>query len=212
MAKSRNEVQQLGMWDDEVGSVKHDEICLWAYRHADEILRSVMPDLFDRPWDLTAEVGIPSQEFSVAPARPLLDEFLAKNWRPNPRVVAKSIEPVLSYRTGHRDAYERIVGYGDLLVELEIPFIGPIYQGRPYDELVGFKTVWQGKHLSPAMLIEAKSVLPTLGELMRQINLYRRAFRGSVVVVSPDDRYASILEEQGVAFVKYEPDIESDAQ
>ena len=98
MAKSRNEVQQLGMWDDEVGSVKHDEICLWAYRNADEILRSVMPDLFDRPWDLTAEVGISSQEVSVAPARPLLDEFLAKNWRPNPRVVAKSIEPVLSCR------------------------------------------------------------------------------------------------------------------
>ena len=55
------------------------------------------------------------------------------------------------------------------------------------------------------ILVEAKSELPTLGELMRQINLYRTAFDGKVVVVSPDDTFADILKEQGVTFIKYAP-------
>jgi hypothetical protein len=53
------------------------------------------------------------------------------------------------------------------------------------------------------LLVEAKSVLPTVGELMRQIQLYRTAFGGKIVVVSPDDSYSNILSEQGVTFVKY---------
>jgi hypothetical protein len=34
-------------------------------------------------------------------------------------------------------------------------------------------------------MVEAKSVLPSFGDLMRQINLYRAAFRGPVCVVTP---------------------------
>ena len=39
---------------------------------------------------------------------------------------------------------------------------------------------------------------------MRQINLYRTAFKGPVVIVSPDDSYADLLHEQGVLFIKYQ--------
>lgn len=42
--------------------------------------------------------------------------------------------------------------------------------------------------------IEVKSELPTVGELMRQHNLYRQSC-SQVIVVVPDDRYAAILAE-----------------
>lgn len=52
-------------------------------------------------------------------------------------------------------------------------------------------------------IVEVKSVLPTLGELMRQLNLYRQAYP-NVVLMAPDERYAELLKEQGVLFMKYE--------
>jgi hypothetical protein len=58
---------------------------------------------------------------------------------------------------------------------------------------------------SPTMTPFACGHMPTVGELMRQINLYRTAFGGKFVVVSPDDSRADILKEQGVTFVKYAP-------
>jgi len=53
------------------------------------------------------------------------------------------------------------------------------------------------------ILAEAKTKLPSLGELMRQIQLYRTAFYGHVVVISPDDSFAEILAEQDIVFIKY---------
>ena len=55
------------------------------------------------------------------------------------------------------------------------------------------------------VLVEVKSKLPTLGELMRQINLYRTAHKGPIVVVSPDDSFQELLAGQRVLFLKYEP-------
>ena len=47
----------------------------------------------------------------------------------------------------------------------------------------GFKLTWSSDEEARHILVEAKSVLPTVGELMRQIQLYRTAFRGKFVVV-----------------------------
>ena len=63
------------------------------------------------------------------------------------------------------------------------------------------------------LFVEAKGTIGTLGELMRQINLYRATdlnkWGGSEKTawlgVSPDDRFAAMLEEQGIHFLKYEP-------
>ena len=101
---------------------------------------------------------------------------------------------------------ERIVGYADLLIETQFPRVESIYKkANSWDEFgifESFELTWSSDRM-PRILIEAKSVLPTVGELMRQIQLYRTAFRGNFVVVSPDDRYAQILAEQGVTFIQY---------
>jgi len=61
-----------------------------------------------------------------------------------------------------------------------------------------------------SLLIEAKAEIPSLGELIRQIRMYQDGRSGLYgdhvwVVISPDDRFASKLEEQYIRFLKYDP-------
>lgn len=67
-----------------------------------------------------------------------------------------------------------------------------------------------------SLVIEVKTAIPNVGELLRQLNLYRGArqfkYGGTrFVVVSPDDRFASVLRSQGIAFYKYEQTPEDEA-
>jgi len=205
MAKSREKVQQLGFWDTQISSPDHDAVCLWAYENAESILRKACPEIFDRPWN--------SRETSLGSLRndqSVLDlalAFVASNPRPNPRIQKRTLEYVLRSYTGYQDKLERIVGYADILIETEAPLVTPKYIAGPTqysdDVFDGFEIAWSRNREAPSILVEAKSVLPTVGELMRQIQLYRTAFGGKIVVVSPDDSYENILAEQGVTFVKY---------
>lgn len=51
-------------------------------------------------------------------------------------------------------------------------------------------------------LLEVKPTLPSVGELIRQIRMYQQYQEGTYIVVSPDDRFASILSGQGIEFLK----------
>jgi len=208
MAKSRDKLQQLGFWDDEVVLPDHDAVCMWAYENAAQILRAVYPNDFDRTWT-DADISIESPHTNklwVEAAK----EFAGNNPRPNPKITRKELEFVLKSFTGHNRQYERIVGYADLLICGALPKIIGQYKENAHngelEELTGLDIIWASDHRGgPCVLVEAKSKLPTIGDLMRQIQLYRTAFPGKIVVVSPDDSYASILSEQDVTFVKFEP-------
>ncbi|HYG01658.1 MAG TPA: hypothetical protein VD927_04390 [Chryseosolibacter sp.] len=52
--------------------------------------------------------------------------------------------------------------------------------------------------------IEVKTELPVIGDLIRQIQFYRKYLPGTWIIVSPDDRHAGILREQDIWFYKYE--------
>jgi hypothetical protein len=205
MAKSREKIQQIGFWDDQVSNPNHDAVCIWAYENTDLILKAVYPERFDIAWrkDEIDFHGISQDAKTVTFCR----EFLDANPRPNPKVTKKTIEYVLKSHTGYRESLERIVGYADLTIEVHFPSVSakfkPSAQYSSERILEGFEMIW-GKHKdAPGILVEVKSVLPTLGELLRQINLYRTAFYGKFVVIAPDDKYAEILVEQDVTFIQY---------
>lgn len=64
------------------------------------------------------------------------------------------------------------------------------------------------------LVIEVKTHIPNVGELLRQLNLYRHQsywHERPFVVVSPDDRFADVLRSQGIAFYKYEQTPEDEA-
>jgi hypothetical protein len=51
-------------------------------------------------------------------------------------------------------------------------------------------------------LFEIKPSIPSVGELIRQIRMYQQYKPGKYIVVSPDDRFASVLSGQGIEFLK----------
>lgn len=217
MAKSREKVQQQGFWDPEVSTPTHDAIVLWTYRNAEALLPSILPEHHGvtwRPHEITSTT--------------CTQQFLRDNPRPSPRIVAKSLEHVLTSYTGHRRDLARVVGYADLMLRLAFPRIEDAINDSLTDGLFGESEggastghrrspfgANPGEPLQPVyapcvswftppgfqILIEAKTAIPSLGELMRQINLYRTAFNGIVVVACPDDTHRAVLAEQNVRFL-----------
>ena len=211
MAKSREKTQQIGFWDAELASPDHDRICLWAYENAETIFRATHPGLFDRDWQ-QADIGSPIQGVELLSQA---QAFCAANPRPNPQVARKTLEYVLKRNTGYQNRNEQIVGYADLILETSVPYIAPVFKEveatnepewspkRRREEITGFEVRWLRGREVPSILVEVKSAISSFGELMRQIQLYRTAFRGEVAVVSPDGRFAEILAEQGITFVRF---------
>lgn len=66
--------------------------------------------------------------------------------------------------------------------------------------IVGFIDVYSKQY---NIGIEVKAQIPIVGDLLRQIQFYRRYLEGSWIIVSPDDRNKVILREQGIQFYKY---------
>lgn len=204
MAKSRNKVQQLGFWDPEVASPDHDAVCMWVYDNPESILRAVHPELYDRDWssdDIQVFGSIPQRKWQQH-----TNAFAANNLRPNPRIVKKELEQPLKQSSTYGNRAGRIVGYADLMLTVAAPEINVLSTHSDYAEHADKRKeceIEQGEY-TRSVLVEAKSKLPSIGELMRQLQLYRTAFEGEMAVVAPDDSYTTILREQGIAFVMAE--------
>jgi hypothetical protein len=197
MAKSREKTQQIGLWDDQVSTNKHDEICLWVYQNSERIVKNLIPEQFDRPWN---ESDISSAQIDAYKKH--IDDFSKTNKRKNPEIVGKFLEKVLL--TSGTNNYSRIVGYADVTIQVSIPKIecDRIY---PNDAHHGITTGLVESNSFESFLIEVKSIFPTIGELMRQLNLYRTVFKGKICVVAPDCQFKKILKEQNIEFIKYDP-------
>lgn len=51
---------------------------------------------------------------------------------------------------------------------------------------------------------EVKPSVRSAGEVIRQVRLYQKYLRGKFFIVSPDSRFAPILEEQGIGFLEFD--------
>lgn len=188
MARARDKTAQIGLWDSEVALPKHDDICMWVYDHAEDVLRALRPHLFRPDWL--------DREFDSRASPEVVAAFRASTPRTPPFIAQRELEAALVPRDGGR-GWRAPVGYGDVLLTYTAPCPSPDYGSS--DAIQGFEVYPEKLQL----LIEVKTVLPTLGELMRQLNLYATAFPGYQAVVAPDDRYADILREHGFGFLRY---------
>lgn len=65
------------------------------------------------------------------------------------------------------------------------------------------------ENIWPCVYFEVKTEIPSLGELLRQLNFYKVYLKSkpTFVIVSPDERFEKVIQEQGFYFYKYvEPD------
>jgi hypothetical protein len=58
-------------------------------------------------------------------------------------------------------------------------------------------------HAKEAIInFEVKTAIPSLGEVIRQVRHYQEYEKGRYIVVSPDARWASALDAQGIGFLQ----------
>lgn len=108
-----------------------------------------------------------------------------------------------------------IVGYADAVISYDR--FEPGFDIRVLDEEWSPNNWWRNgappRFRSPDFVIrrpskaffEAKTVIPSVGELLRQLNYYRTFWPGDWFVVSPDSRFKGTIIEQGYRFIEYRP-------
>lgn len=96
-----------------------------------------------------------------------------------------------------------VAGFIDYLVEATLPVLSV---GGERDQLK-----WVINPSPVKVYFEAKTKIPSIGELIRQINFYQSYEPGVYVVVSPDDSAEGTLRGQGIGFVKC-PELLSNGQ
>jgi hypothetical protein len=119
----------------------------------------------------------------------ILSETIMKN-NPKPfKVLGTKWEHQIMHINGN---FKMIVGYIDLLVRIRGEFL---FSGsEEYEEC------------TKDILIEVKTQIPSLGELIRQMRAYQTYQNNYIteyLVVANDDRHEKILKEQGFWFYKY---------
>lgn len=108
---------------------------------------------------------------------------------PHPyKIITNKWEHQVMFVNGN---YKMVVGYIDIFVRV---------QGKFY-----FKDTNKYEDFTKNVLIEIKTQIPSLGELIRQMRAYQAYENGltDYLIVSPDDRHLKILNEQGFEFYKY---------
>lgn len=103
---------------------------------------------------------------------------IPKDWDPRGDVIRTKAEWEVPIYNG-----SFCVGFIDLKIEQEIT----------QDSYQSYRDIF----------FEAKTKIESLGELFRQLNMYKRYVHGPIVVVCPDDKHRKTVESQGFGFVKY---------
>jgi hypothetical protein len=97
----------------------------------------------------------------------------------------------------------------------------PIMQiERNYTGVVGFVDLYLSGYVTRSdekdkpqridVSIEVKGTIESCGDLIRQINFYRKfeSIKSTWIVVSPDDRFKEILKDQNIYFFKYKDPVQ----
>lgn len=131
---------------------------------------------------------------------PARREFVIEEMKWEYTISSQSTQSATGYQSG-----KNVIGFVDMRVKLRIPrleVVGLYSHGKGIQPMVWGQTT----HTDPSVFyifFEAKTRIPNLGELFRQINTYREYVKGPFVVVSPDDQKADLIQQQDIRFIKY---------
>jgi len=131
-----------------------------------------------------------SLNLGQTPSKPPLEQIISTSWE----------QPI---GTGRDNKY--IVGFIDLVAWIKVPRLTLINLDAEKD-IEWEDIAW---HIAdyPDRIItfnfEIKSSIPSVGELLRQIRMYQEYTNGHFIVVSPDTRFKSVIEKQGIKFIDY---------
>lgn len=106
-----------------------------------------------------------------------------------------------------------LLGFVDVRVEYDEPVLS--VSSAVYADFFSVLDLtlptWRVDRVPTVVNFEVRPAIPSLVELIREVKTHRtyddarEDAEKIYAVVSPDDRYAQVLESQGILFIKYEP-------
>ena len=192
--------EKFGFVDEELKTPQHDAMMMWIDQHAEELIR----EYFSVPstWSDESVARIRSEADQIARSK-----FSKLQWNGLGNPPARKIKigrkiwesPIVTSKGF-------AVGFADMEVPVELPkqlsSSYPEVYGREVDEADLPK--WWVEMRRESVIFEAKTSIRSVGELIRQIRLYQEYKKGHYIVVSHEDKFADVLREQGIQFVKLE--------
>lgn len=220
---------KFGFQDEDLKTQKHDEIILWLDENMKEIVYKIL-DIKEEEWDsilvnnliqeatnhmnervsavkesikkfskfLTETEGSNFDYYTDLIERHKAELSQLESWQlQSPSSKIPTIKTTWEHPVKNGNF---LIGFVDMFVSISIP-----YHLELRNEM-SFLPYWDIKDTKKIIIFEVKSVIPSLGEVIRQIRMYE-AFvsQAKFIVVSPDNRFESALKSQGIGFIKYEP-------
>ena len=172
--------QKFGFQDDDLKSAKHDDIMVWLDTNIERIFQERFIKYFITEWNE-----------SVRDTKNVIKNVsdYNENILPGEIQIKKVWEmPIVSKNY--------TIGFIDFVISFEYPkLLYSQYRNIAQEAYVD----WQQCYFA----FEAKTTIPSLGELIRQIRMYQTYFNYTFYVVAPDDKYEQVLKSQNIGFVKY---------
>ena len=186
--KSQTLQQRFGFQDKDLTTPKHDEIMMWLDENIIYILEllGIKSDIQMKQQKCVSESVMRSPKHNDLTEK-LKDE--AKNISICNDLSTLKIKKTWEYPI---TSNSYIIGFVDLNVK--IFFTINEFNGDEWSSYEDWFT----------LNFEVKTTIPSLGELFRQINMYREYDKSRFIIVSPDNKFCEQIESQGLKFLKYE--------
>ena len=182
------------VYDPEVKTPAHDAIMLWLHENIAKVLQPVVsPDWGVKVWspervrEIIETARVELQDKTADPGQ--LPEYGSFE------VEDCTWELPLTKGEGQ---YKRIMGF----VDLQATYSAPATKLKIDINWTNKTLHWDWPRYRDAYF-EVKSSLPSLGEAIRQINLYRElADYGKWFLVCPEDTHRDLFEDQSIHFIQ----------
>lgn len=199
--------QRFGFKDNDLTTPLHDEILLWLDENIEEVIKDLIR--WNPEWE-------PS-EIEAAQRRMLAyieeqssccySRDLKLEWEncipPIPPKSELEIHTTWEHPIVTSSKNKYIVGFIDLKADCDIP-VRPITPSVVTYDAPSCPR-WYISTIERTYYFEIKTTINSLGEVIRQIRMYKEYAHGFFVIVCPDDRFKEAIESQNITFVKYEP-------
>jgi len=155
-----------------------------------------------KPWEEIKAQRVKGIEASVESVRawtafpPLPDK------PPIEKIASRWEEPITTARN-YSEGNKYVVGFIDFTVRCQIPSLD-LRGFSEYNLHDSWRPEWKITTSRRTFRFEVKTEIPSLGEVIRQINMYREYDSDAkYYLVSPDDKHVDVLKKERIGFVKY---------
>lgn len=214
-ARKKVDSRTQDLFDKEVDKPEHDHILVRLFED-DELLGKLIHALHDSPqlqpfddrstFNVFEMHGTHQRKVGIDEATRLTGHRPVWKSASPFQIGQKSLEVLMNYTTDDHGRYSRIIGF----IDIGVSYVEKLHPHINIDSEGVAR--WQPEHQQRMALFEVKSAWPTVGNLIRQLNLYRSAdpmgFHGlrKNVLVGPDDSMNDIANQHGYRLITFNED------